>query len=76
MNNLIKGGLLFLGGAAVGATIALLLAPKTGEETRKQLGDLAEQTKKRAEEYSAKIKENLAAANSTEQPVNTNADGQ
>ena len=76
MNNLIKGGLLFLGGAAVGATIALLLAPKTGEETRKQLGDLAEQAKKGAEEFSAKIKENLAAANSTEQPVNTNTDGQ
>ena len=76
MNNLIKGGLLFLGGAAVGATIALLLAPKTGEETRKQLSNLAEQAKKHAEEYSAKIKENLAAANSTEQPVNTNTDGQ
>ena len=76
MNNLIKGGLLFLGGAAVGATIALLLAPKTGEETRKQLSNLAEQAKKRAEEYSAKIQENLAAANSTEQPVNTHADGQ
>ena len=76
MNNLIKGGLLFLGGAAVGATIALLLAPKTGEETRKQLNNLAEQAKKRAEEYSSKIKENLAAANSTEQPVNTNTDGE
>ena len=76
MNNLIKGGLLFLGGAAVGATIALLLAPKTGEETRKELSDLAAKAKKRAEEYSAKIKENLAAANSTEQPVNTNTDGQ
>ena len=76
MNNLSKGGFLFLGGAAVGATIALLLAPKTGEETRKQLSNLAEQAKKRAEEYSAKIKENLAAANSTEQPVNTNTDGQ
>lgn len=74
MNNFIKGGLLFLGGAAVGATIALLLAPKTGEETRKQLGNLAEQAKKRAEEYSAKIKENLAA-NSTEQPKNE-TDGQ
>lgn len=76
MNNFIKGGLLFLGGAAVGATVALLLAPKTGDETRKQLSDLAEKAKKLAEEYSAKIKENLADANSTEQPVNTNTDGQ
>ena len=76
INNFIKGGLLFLGGAAVGATVALLLAPKTGDETRKQLSDLAEKAKKRAEEYSAKIKENLADANCTEQPVNTNTDGQ
>lgn len=75
MNNFIKGGLLFLGGAAVGATLALLLAPKTGEETRKQLSDLAEKAKKRAEEYSAKIKENLADANCTEQPKNE-TDGQ
>lgn len=75
MNNFIKGGLLFLGGAAVGATVALLLAPKTGDETRKQLSDLAEKAKKRAEEYSAKIKENLADANSTEQPKNE-TDGQ
>ena len=75
MNNLIKGGLLFLGGAAVGATIALLLTPKTGKETRKQLSDLAKKTKKRAEEYSAKIKENLADANSKEN-LNNNTNGQ
>ena len=75
MNNFIKGGLLFLGGAAIGATVALLLAPKTGDETRKQLSDLAEKAKKRAEEYSAKIKENLADANSTEQQKNE-TDGQ
>ena len=70
MNNLIKGGLLFLGGAAVGAAVALLLAPKTGEETRKELSDLATKAKKRAEEYSAKIKETLAEVNSAEQPKN------
>lgn len=75
MNNLIKGGLLFLGGAAVGATIALLLTPKTGKETRKQLSDLAEKAKKRAEEYSAKIKENLIDANSKEN-LNNNTNGQ
>ena len=75
MNNFIKGGLLFLGGAAVGATVALLLAPKTGDETRKQLSDLAEKAKKRAEEYSAKIKENLIDANSKEN-LNNNTNGQ
>lgn len=75
MSNLIKGGLLFLGGAAVGATIALLLTPKTGKETRKHLSDLAKKTKKRAEEYSAKIKENLIDANSKEN-LNNNTNGQ
>ena len=33
--------LAFLLGAAVGAGIALLLAPASGEETRKKLGDTA-----------------------------------
>ena len=31
----------FLLGAAVGAGVALLLAPQSGEETRKQLGETA-----------------------------------
>ena len=31
----------FLLGAAVGAGVALLLAPQSGEETRKKLGDTA-----------------------------------
>ena len=31
----------FLLGAAVGAGVALLLAPQSGEETRRQLGDRA-----------------------------------
>jgi len=33
--------LAFLLGAAVGAGVALLLAPQSGEETRKKLGDQA-----------------------------------
>jgi gas vesicle protein len=40
-----KSILLFLGGAAIGATVALLTAPQSGRETRKKLkqvsGDLA-----------------------------------
>ena len=33
--------LAFLGGALAGAATGLLLAPKTGEDTRQQLKDLA-----------------------------------
>ena len=35
----------FLGGALVGATAALLLAPQSGRETRQQLKGLAENAK-------------------------------
>ncbi len=34
-----QGLLLFTGGAVVGAGVALLLAPASGEETRKRLGE-------------------------------------
>lgn len=43
-----QGGNLFVGfliGAAVGAGIALLMAPASGEETRRQLGDTAKRLK-------------------------------
>lgn len=59
MNDFIKGSLIFLGGAAVGAAVALLLSPKTGEQTRQQLLDLAESAKKRAEDYCAQVKEQI-----------------
>lgn len=36
----------FLGGAALGGVVALLLAPKTGEKTRELLADSAEQGRK------------------------------
>lgn len=57
MDRIIKGGLLLLGGAAIGAAAALLLAPKAGEETRKELLDLAHDTKERARKYCEKIGE-------------------
>ena len=48
MKDLIKSTLLVATGAAVGAAVALLLTPKTGEQVRKQIKDLAEDAKGRA----------------------------
>ena len=56
MNNLLKGAALFLGGAIVGATAALLLAPKSGEELRKEIAEFAEDAKKRTQEYCEQVK--------------------
>lgn len=58
MNNLFKGAALFVGGAIVGAAVALLLAPKTGDEMRKDVADLMDDLKKGAQDYceQAKVK--------------------
>ena len=45
--------LAFLLGAAVGAGVALLLAPQSGEETRKKIGD---QAKRLGEEVDHRVK--------------------
>ena len=62
MNNLLKGAVLFAGGALVGAAAALLLTPKTGEEVRKDLAGLAEEAKKHAQDYCERVKKDLAEA--------------
>lgn len=62
MSNLLKGAALFVGGALVGAAAALLLTPKTGEEVRKDLADLAEEAKKHAQDYCERVKKDLAEA--------------
>ena len=62
MSNLIKGAALFVGGALAGAAAALLLAPKSGEETRKDLAELAEEAKKHAQDYCERVKKSLADA--------------
>lgn len=59
MNNLFKGAALFIGGAAVGAAVALLLTPKTGEEVRKEIADLAQDLKKSAQDYCEQVKQEL-----------------
>ena len=63
MNNLFKGAALFIGGALAGATAALLLSPKTGEEVREQIKDLADDAKKRVQDYCEQLKQDLSEAN-------------
>lgn len=59
MNDLFKGMALFLGGAVVGAAAALLLAPKSGEELRQDLAGMAEDVKKRTQEYCEQVKQEV-----------------
>ena len=57
---------IFAAGAAVGAAVALLLAPKSGEEMREELKDLAQDATKRAQDYCAQVKKDLEAAEAAE----------
>ena len=41
----------FFVGGLIGAGVALLIAPKTGEETRRMIKELAEEVKEKAEDY-------------------------
>ena len=41
----------FFVGGLIGAGVALLVAPKTGEETRRMIKELAEEVKEKAEAY-------------------------
>ena len=62
MKDLIKTTIVFAAGAAVGAAVAMLLTPKTGEEVRNRLHDLAEDAKKRAQDYCAQVKKEIEEA--------------
>lgn len=53
--------LAFFIGGFVGAGIALLVAPKSGEETRKQIKEFAEEAKGKAETYLEHVKEKAAS---------------
>lgn len=46
----------FLLGGAVGAGLALLMAPQSGKETRERLMGLAEDVKEKASQYTEQIK--------------------
>ena len=52
MNNSEKGILAFLAGLATGATLGILFAPRSGEETRKIMGE-------KVEEYSGEVKKQV-----------------
>ena len=60
---------MFAGGALLGAAAALLLTPKTGEEVRNDIKDMAEEAKKQMRDYCEKVKQELgnAAAGQTEE---------
>lgn len=47
----------FLLGAAVGAGVSLLLAPRSGKETREKLGDWLDERREKSAELLHKIKE-------------------
>jgi gas vesicle protein len=46
----------FFAGGLIGAGVALLTAPKTGEETRKMIKELAEEAKVKTEDYFDQVK--------------------
>ena len=63
MNNK-NGGKFFLGallGAAAGAVAGVLFAPKSGKETRKEIGKKAKECTDKAKEYVEKGKDFAAA---------------
>ena len=49
----------FLIGGAVGAGLALLLAPQAGRKTRRQIRDLAEELSEQASDYAGKVKKKI-----------------
>jgi hypothetical protein len=52
-------------GVFVGATLALLFAPNSGRELRRQIGEQAEGLRERANEFGSRIKSNGGVAHST-----------
>lgn len=61
MKDFLKTALIFAGGAAVGAAVAMFLAPESGEELRKDARRIAKEAKKRIADYYEQIKENIEA---------------
>jgi gas vesicle protein len=51
----------FFMGGIIGAGVALLVAPRTGEETRKMIKDMAEEAKEKAESYYEQAKEKASS---------------
>ncbi|HEU5360924.1 MAG TPA: YtxH domain-containing protein [Candidatus Deferrimicrobiaceae bacterium] len=49
-NDAVTAAILLFSGAAIGAGIALLFAPASGEKTRKEIADYSRKTRRRAED--------------------------
>lgn len=49
----------FLVGGAVGAGLALLLAPQSGRKTRRQIRDIAEDLSEQASDYADRMKKKV-----------------
>lgn len=69
MNQEVKKGrgmasmlLAFLGGTVVGGVAALLFAPRSGEQTRKRIAEMAETGKEKAERMPVAVREASHAA--------------
>lgn len=61
MKDFLKTALIFAGGAAVGAAVAMFLTPESGEEMRKDARRIAGEAKKRLADYYEQLKENIEA---------------
>lgn len=49
----------FLVGGAVGAGLALLLAPQSGKKTRRQIREIAEELSEQASDYAGRMKKKV-----------------
>jgi len=52
----------FILGGLIGAAVALLIAPKSGRQTRAQIRDMAQDAKERAEDYYEQAKDKISTA--------------
>lgn len=58
--NAMTGAILLVSGAAIGAGIALLLAPTSGEKTRKEIADYSRKTRRRAEDLASDLSRSVS----------------
>jgi gas vesicle protein len=54
--------LTFILGGLIGAAVALLLAPKSGSQTREQIKDMAQEAKEKAEGYYGQARNKMSDA--------------
>ncbi len=63
------GGLFyFLAGAAVGAALGVLFAPRAGDETREQLADWMKERREKAADLLQKVKDKSSRETSAKHP--------